>query len=325
MRMRPVLCLVALLLVATQLAVLPSAAAEDSGKPLRLIVPGAAGSPPDALARILAEPLASLGRPVVVDNRPGAIGTLAMGALGKAAPDGRTLALMGLPQLVAPGLLREMPYDTLRDLAPVTQLVWTSNVLVVRPDSPWRTLADVVSLGKQRPDALSCATAGTGTPSHLALELLRQRAGVRIVHVPFKGIPAGLTALMGGQVDIAFSGVATALPLVKAGKLRALASAGAQRLPALPDLPTIAEQGLQGYRLNEWYGLAAPSGTPPHVIARLARELARIVAEPDVRARLENLGLYPVDQPGPDAFAATLRVELPRWTQFVRDSGMRVE
>ena len=323
--MRSLVCLVAPLLLATQLAVLPSAAADDSSKALRLIVPGAAGSPPDALARILAEPLATGGQPVVVDNRPGGVGTLAMGALAKAAPDGRTLALMGLPQLVAPGLLRDMPYDTLRDLAPVTQLVWTTNVLVVRPDSPLRTLADVVSLGKQRPDALSCATAGTGTPSHLALELLRQRAGVRIVHVPFKGIPAGLTALMGGQVDIAFSGVATALPLVKAGKLRALASAGAQRLPALPDLPTIAEQGVQDYRLNEWYGLAAPSGTPPHVIARLARELGRIVAEPDVRARLESLGLYPVDQAGPDAFAATLRVELPRWTQFVRDSGMRVD
>ena len=323
--MRPLVCLVAPLLLATQLAVLPSAAADDSSKALRLIVPGAAGSPPDALARILAEPLATGGQPVVVDNRPGGVGTLAMGALAKAAPDGRTLALMGLPHLVAPGLLREMPYDTLRDLAPVTQLVWTTNVLVVRPDSPLRTLADVVSLGKQRPDALSCATAGTGTPSHLALELLRQRAGVRIVHVPFKGIPAGLTALMGGQVDIAFSGVATALPLVKAGKLSALASAGAQRLPALPDLPTIAEQGVQDYRLNEWYGLAAPSGTPPHVIARLARELRRIVAEPDVRARLESLGLYPVDQAGPDAFAATLRVELPRWTQFVRDSGMRVD
>ena len=324
--MRPLLRLVAPLLLATQLAVLPSAAAEESGKPLRLIVPGAAGSPPDALARILAEPLASLGQPVVVESRPGAGGVTGLDAAAKAAPDGTTIAIGSAGGLaISPSLQPSMPYDTLRDLAPVTKLVWTTNVLVVRPDSPWRTLADVVSLGKQRPDALSCATAGTGTPSHLALELLRQRAGVRIVHVPFKGIPAGLTALMGGQVDIAFSGVATALPLVKAGKLRALASAGAQRLPALPDLPTIAEQGLQGYRLNEWYGLAAPSGTPPHVIARLARELARIVAEPDVRARLENLGLYPVDQPGPDAFAATLRVELPRWTQFVRDSGMRVE
>jgi len=325
MRMRPGPCLAGALLVATQLAAPPCAAADETGQPLRLIVPGAAGSPPDALARILAEPLAARGQPVIVDNRPGAIGTLAMGALAKAAPDGRTLALMGLPQMVAPGMLREMPYDTLRDLAPVTQLVWTTNVLLVRPESPLRTLADVVSLAKLRPDIVTCATAGTGTPSHLALELLRQRAGVRVVHVPFKGIPAGLTALMGGQVDIAFSGVATALPLVKAGKLRALASAGAQRLPALAELPTLAEQGVQSYQLNEWYGLMAPSGTPSHVIARLARELARIVAEPDVRARLENLGLHPVDRPGPDAFAETLRTELPRWTQFVRDSGMRVD
>ena len=242
-----------------------------------------------------------------------------MGALAKAAPDGRTLALMGLPQLVAPGLLREMPYDTLRDLAPVTQLVWTTNVLVVRPDSPLRTLADVVSLGKQRPDALSCATAGTGTPSHLALELLRQRAGVRIVHVPFKGIPAGLTALMGGQVDIAFSGVATALPLIKAGKLSALASAGAQRLPALPDLPTIAEQGVQDYRLNEWYGLAAPSGTPPHVIARLARELGASLpspmCEPGSKASGSILSTRPGPMRSPRRFGSTAALDAIRARQ----------
>src|SRR5688572_335184 len=167
-------------------------AADYPARPIRLLVPGAAGSPPDTLARIVAEPLAALGQPVLVENRPGGFGTLALGAVAKAPPDGHTLGITGLSQIVAPSLHAALPYDVLRDFAPVTQLAWTATLLVVPAPSPLRTLADFVELAKARPGSLTCASAGNGTPSHLACELFRHRAGIELRHVPFKGIPAGL-------------------------------------------------------------------------------------------------------------------------------------
>jgi tripartite-type tricarboxylate transporter receptor subunit TctC len=316
--------LLAGVLIATQAGAQSMPAAYPS-KPIRLIVTGAAASPPDAVARILAEPLAALGQPVVVENRPGGIGTLAMSAVVQAAPDGHTLGLIGLPQVVAPALLAAMPYDTERDLVPVTQLVWTANVLVVRASSPLRTVADMVAHAKARPRELTYASAGNGTPSHLASALLGHHAGIEIQHVPYKGIPAGLTAVMGGQIDVAFAGIATALPLIDAGRLRALATAAARRLPALPDVPTIAELGFPAYQLNEWYGIVAPAGTRPEIIARLAAELTRAVASPAIAARLTRLGLYPTESPGALALGALIRAELPRWKQIVRDAQIRAE
>lgn len=292
-------------------------------KPIRVMVPGAAGSPPDALIRIIGEPLAALGRPVLVENRPGGIGTLALGVVAKAAPDGNTLGVISLTQIVAPSLLPEVPYDLERDLAPVTQLVWSANVLIVRASSPLTTPAEFVALAKARPGQLTYATAGNGTPSHLAAALFMHHAGIEVQHVPFKGIPAGLAALMGEQVDVAFSGIATALPLVQSGKLRALGTASARRLPGLPDLATISEAGYPGYHLNEWYGLTAPSGTPPEVIARLANELARVIALPETEARLMRLGLYPAEKIGPEPLAALIRSEGPRWKEIVRQAGIR--
>jgi tripartite-type tricarboxylate transporter receptor subunit TctC len=322
MRIGFVSWMVGAMLACTMSAARP--AADYPSQTIRLIVPGAAGSPPDALARIISESL-SLGQPVIVDDRPGAIGTLAYGAVAKATPDGHTLGIIGLPLAVAPSLVPKMPYDTVRDLAPVTQLVWTANVLVVRASSPLASMTDLLALAKTKPGSLSYASAGSGTPSHLAGELFKHRAGIDVQHVPYKGIPAGLVALMGGQIDFAFSGVATALPLIQSGQLRALGSAGTHRLPALPGLPTIAELGIAGYQLNEWYGVAVPAGTPPGVVAQLARELARIVAEPQVKARLEQLGLYPDVQFGPDALAGLIRSELLRWRQTVREVGIRGE
>jgi tripartite-type tricarboxylate transporter receptor subunit TctC len=312
-------------------AVLAAGAAQTTAapaypaKPIRLVVPGAPGSPPDVLARIIGEPLAALGQPVTVEDRPGGIGTLALGVVAKAAPDGHTLGIIGLTQMVAPSLLREVPYDTERDLAPVTQLAWTANVLVVRPSSRVATVAELVALAKAKPSELTCASAGNGTPSHLAFALFAHHAGIEVRHVPFKGIPAGLTAVMGEQVDLAFSGVATALPLVRSGKLRALATAGARRLPALPDLPTIAELGFPGYQLNEWYGIVAPAGTPPEVIAGLAAEMTRALGAPEIRTGLARLALYPSENTGPEALGALIRAGLPRWRQIVRDAGIRAD
>jgi tripartite-type tricarboxylate transporter receptor subunit TctC len=314
------------LLATTQITGPASAAPAYPTKPVRMIVSSPPGSPPDALARIVAEPLAAaLGKPVVVDNRPGGYGTIGVGAAAKAAADGHTLGYIGLPQMVAPNLMSEVPYDVARDVAPVTQLTWTANLLVVRPSSPLQTVADFVAVAKAKPDALIYASAGNATPSHLAAELFKRRAGIEVQHVPYKGIPAGLAAVMGEQVDIAFAGAATALPLVKSGKLRALASAGARRLPAFADLPTIAELGFGGYQLNEWHGVVVPAGTPPQVVAKLAVELARIVASPETKGRLAHLGLYPADELGPEALAALIRTELPRWRQIVRDAGIRAD
>lgn len=322
--MKRLLGLIVGLLLGTQPGAQPTPAAYP-GKPIRLIVTGAAGSPPDAVARILAEPLAALGQPVVVENRPGGVGTLAMSAVVKATPDGHTLGLIGLPQVVAPALLAAIPYDTERDLIPVTQLVWTANVLVVRASSPLRTVADLVAHAKARPRELTYASAGNGTPSHLAGALLGHHAGLEIQHVPYKGIPAGLTAVMGGQVDVAFAGIASALPLIDAGRLRALGTAGARRLPALPDVPTIAELGFPDYQLNEWYGVVAPAGTRPEIIARLASELTRAVASAEIGARLTRLGLYPTESPGANALGALIHAEMPRWKQIVRDANIRAE
>jgi tripartite-type tricarboxylate transporter receptor subunit TctC len=312
-----------LLLVGATLDLASIDAPADPVKPIRVMVPGAAGSPPDALVRIIGEPLAALGRPLIVENRPGGIGTVALGAVAKAAPDGHTLGVIGLTQIVAPSMLPEIPYDFERDFAPVTQLVWTANVLLVRSSSPLTTPADFVALAKARPRQLTYATAGNGTPSHLAAALFMHQAGIEVQHVPFRGIPAGLAALIGEQVDVAFSGVATALPLVQSGKLRALGTAAARRLPALPDLPTIAELGYAGYQLNEWYGLAAPAGTPREIVARLAVEMARVVALPETEARLVQLGLYPAEKTGPEALGALIRTERPRWKEIVREAGIR--
>ncbi len=295
-------------------------------KPIRLIVPVSPGSPPDSLARIITEPLAAaLGQPVVVENRPGGAGTIGMSAVAKAAPDGHTVGMIGLPQIVAPSLVPEMPYDTARDLAPVTQLTWTANVLVVRPSSPLKTVAEFVAMAKAKPGQLTYASAGNGTPSHLASELFKHHAGIEVQHVPYKGAPAALAALLGGQVDIAFGGVATAVPLIKSGKLRALGTASVRRLPALSDLPTIAELGFAGYQLNEWQGVVVPAGTPAEVIAKLVSEMARVVALPETQARLAHLGLYPAEKLGPDALGALIRAELPRWKQIVREAGIHVD
>ena len=314
------------LLAATQLVAPASAAPAYPTKPIRLIVSSLPGTPPDAVSRIVAEPLAAaLGKPVVVENRPGGNGIIGMGAVAKAAPDGHTLGCIGVPQMVAPSLMPEVPHDIARDFAPVTQLIWTANVLVVRPSSPLQTVADFVAVAKARPGALTYASAGNGTPSHLASELFRHRAGIEVHHVPYKAITAALAALMGEQVDIAFAGAATALPLVKGGKLRALATAGARRLPAFPDLPTIAELGFAGYQLNEWHGLVVPAGTPPEVVARLAAELARILASPETKERLGHLAMYPAEELGPEALAAFIRTEVPRWNQIVRNTGIRAD
>ena len=313
-------------MVSTIAAAQPHVAAGYPSKPIRLVTSGPPGSPPDVLARVTSEPLAAaLGRPVVVDNRPGGSGTIGMAVVAKAAPDGHTLGIISLSAMVAPGLVAQMPYDTARDFAPVAQLAWTANILVVRASSPLKSVADYVALAKTKPGQLTIATSGNGTPSHLTSELFRRRAGIEVHHIPYKGIASAIAAVLGQEVDIAFAGVATAAPLVKSGRLRALGTASARRLPAFPDLPTISELGFPGFAVYQWDGVVAPAGTPPGVIARLAKELARVISLPEVNQRLESIGLHPAEKPGTEAFAALLRDELPRWTKLAREAGIRAD
>jgi tripartite-type tricarboxylate transporter receptor subunit TctC len=295
-------------------------------KPIRLIAASPPGSPPDLLARIVAEPLgAVLGQPVLVENRPGASGTIGMGAVAKATSDGHTLGIINLTQIVAPSLLPQMPYDTVRDLAPVTQISWTANILVASANSPIQSVADFLALAKANPSQLTYASAGNGTPSHLASELFKHHAGIDLRHIPFKGIGQGLSALLGAQVDIAFAGVATAAPFIRSGKLRALGTAAPRRLLAFPELRTIAEQGFPGYELNEWQGIVAPAGTSHEVITKLAMELTRIITSTETKARLAAIGFYPADNLGPDALRVLIRAELPRWMKIVREAGVRAD
>src|SRR5262245_2681980 len=307
-----------------RLAMPSLAAARYPTRSIRLIVTGAAGSPPDALARIISEPLAALGQSVVVDNRPGAVGTLAMGAVANATPDGHTLGVFGLPQVVAPSLVPGISFDIERAFAPVTLLVWTANIMVVSSAAPTRSVDELVTLARARPRGLTYASGGNGTPSHLASALFVHEARIEIEHAPYKGTPSALVAVMSEQVAFAFAGVATALPLVKAGKLRALVTASAQRLPALPDVPTVAELGFAGCQLNEWYALAAPSGTPADIVAQLAAELTRAINGAEA-APLAQLGLYPTTTPGPQALGALIRAEVPRWKTIVREARIRAD
>lgn len=314
------------ILVSTPATAQPNGLASYPSKPVRLVTSSPPATPPDVLARVIADLLApGLGRPVIVDNRPGGSGTIGMNVAARAAPDGHTLGIISLGHMVAPGLVTNMPYDTARDLAPVTQLAWTGNVLIVRASSPLKSVADYVAAAKAKPGLLNYASAGNGTPSHLTSELFKRHAGIDVHHIPYKGITSGISAVLAGQVDIAFAGVATAAPLIKSGQLRALGTAAPQRLPAFPDLRTMSELGFSGFEVYEWQGIVATAGTPPGVIARLTKELARIIALPEFSQRLEPLGMEPVRHAGTEAFAALLRTELPRWTKLVREAGIRAD
>lgn len=305
------------------------AAAQPSSyptQPIRWFLPGPPGSPPDLVARVIGERLAaSLGKPVVIENRPGAGGTIALAAVSKAAADGHTIGLMGINHAVAPALIRSMPYDTDKDLAPVTQLVFTANILVVRADSPHKSAADLVAFAKANPSRLTYASAGNATPSHLAAELFRMRTAIDARHVPFKGPPAAVAAVLGEQVDLAFVGAATAGALVKTGKLRALATSAPVRMATFPELPTLTEIGFPGVEIRDWMGVVVPAGTAASVIDRLGVEIARALAATSVQQRLASVGMEPAPRLGPQAFRELIRSELSRWQGVVRAADVRAD
>jgi tripartite-type tricarboxylate transporter receptor subunit TctC len=272
--------------------------------------------------RIIAEPLgAVLGQPLVIENRPGAINTIGLAAVAKAPADGHMLGTLTMPSTVAPHLLSKIPFDVERDLAPVRQLAWVSNVLVVRPAAPFASVHELVAVAKMRPQSLTFASGGNGTPAHVSGELFKLTAAIDMRHVPFKGAVAGVAAVMGEQVDMMFAIAPAVIPHLKAGKLRALATPAPSRLPALPDLPTLAELGYP-VDVRDWVGIVAPRATPRAVIARLESAFATVMAQRQVKDRLAAAG-FETAESGADAFGVLIRAELQKWGRVVNQAGIR--
>ena len=293
---------------------------------VRILVPFTAGGPADALARLAGDKLAqALGQPFVVENRPGAGGNIGMEQGAKAAPDGYTLTLAPVGNLtIAPSLYSKLPYDPARDYAPITVLAAVPNVLIVHPSVPAKTLAELIALAKAKPGTLNYASPGNGSGAHLAGELLKNMAGIDIVHVPFNGVAPAMNAVLGGQVQMFFAQSSAALQHVKAGNVVALGVASAARIAAAPNLPTIAEQGLPGFDVTSWYSLVAPAGTPQPVVDRLQHEIAQAFAKLDVREKLAGLGAESVANT-PAEFAAMQRAEAARWAKLAKEANIHAD
>jgi tripartite-type tricarboxylate transporter receptor subunit TctC len=293
---------------------------------MRLVAPFPPGGPIDLLARLIGEKLQQRwGQPVIVENKPGAGGNIGIKAVADAAPDGHTLLVVPAGNItINATLMKEMPFNWDRDFAAVTKIATAPNILAVHPSVKAATVKELIALARAQPGKLSYGSPGVGSGLHLAGELFRREAGIDILHVPYKGTTQAMNDLMGGQLAMMFGAMPTLLPQVKAGKLRALAVTSAQRAPAAPELPTIAESGLAGFDVSSWYGVMAPAATPRDIVAKLQAEIALIVALPDVKASLEQQGLYPVAN-RPDVFAAQIRAETARWARVIREADIKPE
>ena len=296
-------------------------------KQIRFIVPYPPGSGTDIVARILGHKMTEAwGQQVLVDNRPGAGAIIGVEAIARAPADGYTIGIADNgPLAINPALYPKLSYSPLRDFAPVTLVANLPFILVVHPSVPANSTAELVALAKSRPGQLNYASVGNGSAVHLATELLKSRAGINLTHVPYKGSAPALQGVLSGEAQVMFVNLLSSMQLVKAGKLRALATGTPRRLKALPDLPTVAESGVPGYEYQAWFGVVAPAGTPPAIVARLSTELRRIIALPEIHDRLINEGgLEPIGSTA-EAFAAMLPGEIERWGRLVRETGARVD
>lgn len=299
----------------------PAAAADQyPARPIRLVVPAAPGGGTDISARILADALGpALGQTVVVDNRAGAGTTLGADIVSKATPDGHILLISPNSLAFNAALYKKLPYDTLRDFAPISLVADQPNTLVTHPSLPARSFQDFVALGRSQPGKLVYGSGGIGVGSHLAMELLLMSQKIQLVHAPYKGVGPALTALLGNEVSALLSTFASALPHVKSGRLRALGVTSAQRAPMLPDVPTIAESGVPGYEYGTWYGLLAPARTPRAIVEKLSRATAEALASPKTAERFVGRGLTPTPST-PARFAAHLKSETAKWIKVVREA-----
>jgi tripartite-type tricarboxylate transporter receptor subunit TctC len=311
------------------LAVLaPLAPAQEAypSKPVRIIVPFAAGGVADLLPRIVGEKLTQKwGQPVVVENKVGAAGNIGMAEGARAAPDGYTLLLAPAGNLtVNPKLFPNLPFDTYRDLTPVTLLAQSPNVLVVHPSVPAKSFQELIAYAKANPGKLNFASPGEGSGAHLAGELLKIEAGIDATHVPYKGIAPAVNDLLGGQVQMMFAGISTVLQHVKSGKLVALAIASPKRNPQLLDVPTVSESGLPGFDVTSWYGIVVRAGTPPAIVQKVQRDMTEALQSAEVQSRLAALGLEPVGDT-PSEFDALIKAETKKWGAIVEKAGIKAQ
>jgi tripartite-type tricarboxylate transporter receptor subunit TctC len=314
-----------LLLLAAVAAVALPVAAHGEGYPeraIRMIVPDAPGGSPDQIGRLVAQKLSdALGQAVIVDNKPGAAGVLAMDAAAKSPPDGYTLAMTTTAiYAILPYLNKHLPYDPVKDFIPLSRLASASNVLVVNASLPVKSVGDLVKLAKSKPGVMNYASAGVGSPAHLAGEMLNLLAGIKLVHVPYKGSAPALLDVISGNAQMMITSPLSAAAHMKSGRVRALATTGAERNPVLPDLPTIAET-IPGYEISQSWGLAVPAGTPPAVVAKLSDAIVKVMHDPDTVSRVQATGVVAVGD-SPEQFAAFMAKERERLGSVIAKSGI---
>ena len=294
-------------------------------KPIRFIVPYPAGGGTDIVARLLAQKMTlSMGQPVLVENKPGASTLIGTEMLAKAAPDGYTLGLITDSHAINPSFFAKLPYDSVKDFSPVSQLVFVPLVMVAHPSLNVKTLPELIAAAKAKPGKINYASIGTGTPHNLSMEWVKSLAGIDMTHVPYKGVAPALTDLVAGQVDVMFTGSSSALPYVKSGRMNALAVSSAKRLDAFPDTPSVAEAALPEFDFMTWYGSAVPAGTPKEITQRLSREIGLALSQPDVKERLASLGVVGAPS-SPDDFAAFMRKEAAALARLVKITGVKAE
>ena len=295
-------------------------------RPIRLIVPFAPGGGVDLTGRVLAPKLSeALGQTVIVENRGGAGGLIGVDLGAKASPDGYTVVIGTIGNIaIAPHLQSKMPYDPQKDLVPISQLANALNVMVINPSVKATTVKEFIALAKKEGSNISYGSSGSGATDHLAGEVFNTLAGLKMTHIPYKGGAPAMIDLVGGQVQVIFATVSTAISSIQGGKVRALGMTGNQRYESLPEVPTIAEAGLAGFDVNGWYGLYAPAGTPKDIITRLNAEVVKILAMPDVKARLLDAGIIATSS-SPEAFAAYAQAETIRWAKVVKDANIKTE
>lgn len=300
-------------------------AQEYPSKPIRFVVPFAAGGGTDALTRIIGQKLAeAMGQPVVIDNRPGASGVIGADIVAKAVPDGYTLIMILSSHVINPSLYKKLPYDTINDFSPVAMVNAAPRMLVINPAVPARTLKEFIAYGKANPGRMNYATGGSGTLAHLAAEMLNSFAGIKIVHITYKGGGPLLIALLANEAQMTFGSPSTVLPHVKAGKLRALGTTSSKRSEMMPDVPTMHEAGIPGYEAVEWNAVLAPARTPTAIISKLNREIQLVLARPDIKKTLADLGNEGLGGT-PEQCGSYLKSEMAKYARIVKAAGLQAE
>ncbi len=316
----------ALLVLACLIALASEAFAQSDypTRPVRIVVNSAPGGGTDILARVVAAHLSKGGQNFFVENRGGGGGIIGIESVINAPRDGYTLLMTPSTVAVLPVVTKQARYDAAKDLAAITQVAGISNVLVVHPDVPAKTLGELIALAKAKPGTLNYGSAGAGSSPHMSMELLKHMAGIDLQHIPFKGTGPAMTEVLSGRIAALFSNMLTGKPLIEAGKLRALAVSGPKRVMALPEVPTVAEAGVPGYSALQWYGLLAPAGTPKEIIDKLQVAVAEALRAPDVRERLAQDGAEPVGGASAD-FAVLIKADLEKWSTIARAANIQAE